>query len=313
MMTLALGACGQRDASPESGQNIGIPLTGAERSAGGVGSAENLAAGSLSTPGAVQALEGSTVDGASDAGDGVQGNVPASILDADSGEQGSSPEGSTPVSISDAGEGVQGNTSASVPNTGNGVQSGGTLDSTSAGALNAGNGVQGSGTLDSTSAGALNAGNEIQGDGQVNSAQADTSAGGGSVDSGLLQPTYIGSWKVTEYCYPSTPCGLSQMEVDVLIGSELVYAPESFTCNQKVIDGEEFGYEFSFYDSLSEIEQEYNVSVSGWFAEADTGKVKSGYLTIEEGIFGDSFSYMEEQPDKMLIYYYGVMFLAVRE
>lgn len=132
-------------------------------------------------------------------------------------------------------------------------------------------------------------------------------------DGSLSQPTYIGSWRVTDYCYPSTPCGLSQLEVDVLLGSELTYAPESFTCNQRVVESEGFGYEFSFYDSLAEYEQDYNVSVSGWFAGGDMGMVKSGYPTIEEGIFGNHFSYMEEQPDKILINYYGVVFLAARE
>lgn len=141
----------------------------------------------------------------------------------------------------------------------------------------------------------------------------DAGQDGNPADSGILQPTYIGSWKVTEYCYPSTPCGLSQLEVDVLIGSELIYAPESFSCNQRVVESEGFGYELSFYDSLTEFEQDFSVSVNGWFEGGDTGKVKCGYLTIEEGIFGDSFSYMEEQPDKMLICYYGVVFLAVRE
>lgn len=171
----------------------------------------------------------------------------------------------------------------------------------------------------STSAGAPAAGNDGQSGSLAGSTSADVpdagnaGQGGSTAESGLLQPTYIGRWKVTEYCYPSTPCGLSQMEVDVLIGSELVYAPESFSCNQRVMESEGFGYEFSFHDSLTEYEQELNVLVNSWFEGGDTGKVKSGYLTIEEGIFGDRFSYMEEQPDKMLIYYYGVVFLAVRE
>lgn len=134
-----------------------------------------------------------------------------------------------------------------------------------------------------------------------------------AVDSALSQPVYIGSWKVTDYGYPSTPCGLSQLEVDALIGSELIYAPEGFTCNGSVVESEGFSYEFAFYDSLTEYEQRYNVSVSGWFAEGDTGMVKCGYAAIDEGMFGDSFVFIEEQPDKMLIHYYGVVFLAVRE
>ncbi len=128
-----------------------------------------------------------------------------------------------------------------------------------------------------------------------------------------LQPEYTISWKVTDYCYPSTPCGLSQSEVDILIGSEIIYTPESFTCNQRVIEGEEFGYVYSFYDSLEEYEQEFRVSVSDWFAGGDVGMVKSGHLTIMEDIFGDNFIFMEEQPDKMMINYYGVLFLAVRQ
>lgn len=157
-------------------------------------------------------------------------------------------------------------------------------------------------------------GTENVGDPGTGSSSADVpGAGNEGQGGGILQPTYIGSWKVTEYCYPSTPCGLSQLEVDVLIGSELIYTSESFSCNQRVVESDGFGYEFSFYDSLAEFEQDYKVSVNKWFEGGDTGLVKSGFLTIEEGIFGDNFSYMEEQPDKMLICYYGVVFLAVRE
>lgn len=131
--------------------------------------------------------------------------------------------------------------------------------------------------------------------------------------SSLSQPEYIGSWKVTDYRYPSTPCGLSQLEVDALIGSELTYASKSFTCNQRVIESEEVGYEFAFYDSLEEYEQDFRVSVSDWFAGGDVGMIKSGYLTIMEDIFGNNFIFMDEQPDKMMINYYGVLFLAVRQ
>ncbi len=195
-----------------------------------------------------------------------------------------------------------GSTSADVPGAGNEGQGG----STSADVPGAGN----EGQAGSTSADVPGAGNE----GQAGSTSADVSGTGNEGQGGgILQPTYIGSWKVTEYCYPSTPCGLSQLEVDVLIGSELIYTSENFSCNQRVVENDGFGYEFSFYDSLAEFEQDYKVSVNNWFEEGDTGLVKSGFLTIEEGIFGDSFSYMEEQPDKMLICYYGVVFLAVRE
>ena len=211
-------------------------------------------------------------------------------------------EGSAAADIPGAGNGVAGGSPAGStsagPNTGNAAQSGSPAGSTSAGP-NTGNAVQSGSPESSISVGALGAGNGT--------------AGGSPADSGLLQPTYIGSWKVTEYCYPSTPCGLSQLEVDVLIGSELVYALESFTCNRKVVESEGFGYEFSFDDSLEEYEKNHSVSVSGWFAGEAAGKVKTGYLTIDEGILGDQFSYMEEQPDKMLICYYGVVFLAVRE
>lgn len=137
--------------------------------------------------------------------------------------------------------------------------------------------------------------------------------GQSSKESGLLQPTYIGNWKVTDYCYPSTPCGLSQMEVDILVGSELIYTQESFTCNQKVFQSEVFDYEFWDCNNLTEYEQGYNVSVEKWFEEGNTGKVKCGYLTMEDDIFGNRFAWMEEQPDKMMIYYYGVIFLAVND
>lgn len=261
MMALALGACGQQGVQPESGQDIGIPLTGS-------GSVEDSGAGSLSAAGTAQSSEGGTSAGISGAGNS---------------ETVGSPAGGTSVGISGAGNSETagspaGGTSAG-SNTGSAGQRGGTESGTSAGVPDTANG----------------------------------GAGSSSGESGLLQPTYIGSWKVTEYCYPSTPCGLSQLEVDVLMGSELIYTSENFTCNQRVAESEGFGYEFSFYDSLAEFEQDYNVSVNGWFAGGDTGKVKTGYLTIDEGIFGDRFSYMEEQPDKMLIYYYGVVFLAVRE
>jgi len=200
LMALFLGACGQRDVSGDSRQDLGIPISDTESSSGGQQGTENFEAGSLSASAPEQSREGSV----------------------------------------------------SADAAGNGEQSG-------------------------------------------------------------SQPTYIGSWKVADYCYPTTPCGLSQLEVDILIGSELIYAQESFTCNQKVMQGEGFGYEFSFYDSLTEYEQDYNVSVDKWFADGDVGQVKCGYLTIEEDVFGNRFVWMEEQPDKMLIYYYGVIFLAVND
>lgn len=210
-------------------------------------------------------------------------------------------------SVSETVQSPAGSTSADIPGGGNEGQGGSISTSVPGG------GSEGQGS--SISAGVPGAGNEGQGGGTPAGVPG---AGSGrqsssSADSGILQPTYIGSWKVTEYCYPSTPCGLSQLEVDVLIGSELIYTSESFSCNQRVVESDGFGYEFSFYDSLAEFEQDYKVSVNNWFEGGDTGLVKSGFLTIEEGIFGDNFSYMEEQPDKMLICYYGVVFLAVRE
>lgn len=176
-------------------------------------------------------------------------------------------------------------------------------ESSSAYTPNAGNGGQAAGSQQDLPAGG----------GQNAGSQQDVPADGGLGDSSLLQPTYIGSWKVTDYCYPTTPCGLSQMEVDILVGSELIYAQESFTCNQKVIQSEVFGYEFWDCNNLTEYEQSYNVSVEKWFEEGNTGKVKCGYLTMEEDIFGNRFAWMEEQPDKMMIYYYGVIFLAVND
>ena len=215
---LALGACGQQDAPPESVQSIGIPLVGTDSSAN--------ESGNLSVSETVQ----------------------------------SSSEDSTQASAPDAG--------SKEPES-------------------------------------------SQADGSQQAAPADE--GGSSEGSALSQPVYIGNWEVTDYCYPSTPCGLSQLEVDALIGSELIYTPENFTCNRRVMEGDGFGYEFGFYDSLAEYEQNYSISVSSWFAGGDIGMVKCGYVTIEERIFGDNFVFMDEQPDKLLIHYYGVVFLAVRE
>lgn len=154
------------------------------------------------------------------------------------------------------------------------------------------------------------ASDEISGGSQTGQ---DNPAESTPVTNGLSQPAYIGDWKVVDYCYPQAPCGLSQEEVDDLIGSELTYAVDSFRFNHKVIQSEVFGYEFSFYDSLEEYNQSYNVSVDSWFADGDMGMVKCGYLALEEDIFGNCFTWMEEQPDKMLINYYGVIFLAVNE
>lgn len=127
----------------------------------------------------------------------------------------------------------------------------------------------------------------------------------------ILQPVYLGDWEVAEYRYPTSPCGLSQEEVDALTGGVITYTDEYLYWNNQIVQSEAFGYDFTFYESLAEYEQEYNVSISDWFADGDTGRLVCGHLALEENRFGCYFAYMDEQPDKMVITCEGVLFLAV--
>ena len=129
--------------------------------------------------------------------------------------------------------------------------------------------------------------------------------------SDILQPVYLGDWEVVEYRYPTSPCGLSQEEVDALTGGVITYTDEYLYWNHQIVQSEAFGYDFTFYESLAEYEREYNASISDWFADGDTGRLVDGHLALEENRFGCYFAYMDEQPDKMVIIYEGVLFLAV--
>lgn len=128
------------------------------------------------------------------------------------------------------------------------------------------------------------------------------------------EESFFGSWQVTDY-RTSRIYAMSQEEIDEFLTYGLAYYEDAFFLNGTPVEAEGFGYVYTDY-TKEEVEEQFNVDMTGWWNESDT-IVYAGITSVESDgnpslqyCFGTAFFVVDA--DTIWIYYEGVFFQAKR-